>query len=85
MMSSMQLVVSMVSPQKYMKPITSTNVNMTETRTRMAPVTFASMKTTMRKTQMRARAMLRINSSDRISSTSQNSYWGKTQKHVDVC
>ena len=62
MISSMQDVESMVSPQKYMKPITSAMVNMTEMRTRTAPVTLASMKMTMRKTQVRARAMLRISS-----------------------
>ena len=48
MMRSMQDVESIVRPQKYMKPITSAMVNMTEMRTRTAPVTLASMKMKMK-------------------------------------
>ena len=63
MMSSIHDVESMVKPQKYMNPITSAMVNITEMRTKTAPVTLANMKITMKNTQVRARAMLRINSS----------------------
>ena len=63
MMSNIQDVESIVNPQKYMKPMTSAMVNMTEMSTKTAPVTLANMKITMKNTQVRARAMLRINSS----------------------